>query len=44
MEEDFSVAVSSERRAVGDVIRYLLYVKDQPKSIKPFKSFKSLKS
>ena len=41
-EEDFSV--SGERYETLLVICYTLYVKNQPKSIKPFKPFKPLKS
>ena len=41
-EEDFSV--SGERYETLLVICYTLYVKNQPKSIKPFKPMKSLKS
>ena len=42
MEEKFSI--SGERCETLFVICYTLYVKDQPKSTKPFKSFKSLKT
>jgi hypothetical protein len=39
MEEGFSL--SGKRYETLFVICYRLYVKDQPKSIKPFKSLKS---